>query len=211
MEVNIFLIIILLILIVTISQPVKVFFSQKKLTGKAILNAVASMLMAMGILGFFGSALSSATELGKFIHFEWPVGKADAAIQYTDGTFVVPHEPSGRVQIYDSSLKFIRGWQIQAGGGGFKLNPNKDQTLDVYTFRGRMKYHYDLKGNLLSSKSYSGSIPENHAQLTSVTIPTPIYLWIFTHPFASWGCAVLGALILVSTGQIPVKSRKKCS
>lgn len=112
----------------------------------------------------------------------------------------MPHEPSGRVQVYDQSLQFIRGWAVSAGGGSFKLLPAEKTSFYIFTARGGMMYHYDLNGNLISSQKYSGSYPKDSADLVSVSIPTPVYLQVFTHPFASWLVSAFGMLLLFITG-----------
>jgi hypothetical protein len=205
MKLNFISILILLILAVWIIQAIKIVFSQKGFTWKSGLNFLASACLIIGAVGFFGSALSATTTLGPSQSFEWPIGNTDAALKCQDGTIVVPHEPSGRVQIYDQSLQFIRGWSVSASGGSFKLFPANDSTFFIYTARGNMKYHYDLNGNLLSSQKYSGSYPKDSPETVSVSIPTPFYLQVFTHPFASWFVAVFGMLLLFITGE----ARKK--
>ncbi len=201
MELNFFSTLILIMLGVWIIQALRLAFSQKEFTWKSALNFIASACLIVGAVGFFGSALSATAGLGTSPSFEWPIGSTDKALEYPNGNIVVPHEPSGRVQIYDKSLQFIRGWSVKASGGSFKLFPAENSTFYMFTARGDMKYHYDLNGKLLSSEKYSGSYPADSTELVSISIPTPLYLQVFTHPFASWFVAAFGMFLLFITGE----------
>lgn len=198
-----------MMLAVWIIQAVRLAFSQKGFTWKTVLNFLASACLIVGAVGFFGLALSATAGLGLSKSFEWPIGNTDSALKYFDGSIVVPHEPSGRVQIYDQSLQFVRGWPVSAGGGSFTLFPAEESTFYIFTARGGMKYHYDLNGHLISSQKYSGSYPKDSPQLVSVSIPTSVYLQVFTHPFASWFVAALGMLLLFITGEVRGKKPNK--
>lgn len=209
MEFNFFSIFFLIILGIWFIQAVRLILSQKGLTWKTIMNFLASACLIIGAVGFFGSALSSTAGLGSSQSFEWPIGNTDAALKYPDGSIVVPHEPSGRVQIYDQSLQFIRGWAISAEGGSFKLIPAEKSTFYIFTARCDMKYHYDLNGNLISSQKYSGSYPKDSPELVSVSIPTPLYLQVFIHPIASWFVGAFGMLLLFFTGEARGKKPNK--
>lgn len=135
MELNFFSILILIMLAVWVIQAIRLVFSQKGFTWKSILNFLASACLIIGAVGFFGSALSSTAGLGSSQSFEWPIGKTDEALKYPDGNIVVPHEPSGRVQVYDQSLQFVRGWSVKASGGSFKLYPAENSTLYIHRTR----------------------------------------------------------------------------
>ncbi len=183
-------------LVIWIIQAIKIAISQKGFNWKSILNFIASACLIIGALGFFGAGLLATSNLETPQSFEWPIGNSDFALKYPDGTVVVSHEPSGRVQIYDQSLKFIRGWAVKADGGLFRLHPADGSTFYIYTARNDMKYHYNLNGKLLSSQKYSGVYPKDSHQLISVSIPTPFYLMTFTHPGASWFVAAFGMFLL---------------
>ncbi|WP_148212636.1 hypothetical protein [Hahella chejuensis] len=208
MELNFSSIIILVLLTAVIAQAISIVFSQKGFTWKTILNFLASACVIVGAVGFFGPALSSISGLGASQSFEWPIGNTDKALEYPDGYLVVPHEPSGRVQLYNHSLQFIRGWQVKASGGPFKLFPAEDSTFYIFTARSRMKYHYDLDGNLLSSQKYTGPYPKDSVDLVSASIPTPIYLQAFTHPRTAWFVAVIGALLFIAVNARGLKSNR---
>ena len=205
MELNFFSLLILIVFCVWGFQVIRHMHSPKRFTWKLVLHYIASACVVVGAVGFFGSALSSSAGLSAPQKFEWPIGNTNSALKYTDGRMVVAHVPSGRVQIYDSALQFIHGWSVNASGGSFNLFPVDESTFYIYIARNNMKYHYDLEGNLISSQKYSERYPNDSSQLVSASIPTPIYLWVFTHSFASWFAAAFGMFLLFITGGIRVK------
>jgi hypothetical protein len=183
-------------------------FSSKRQTGyKRWLVLVASALLVVGGIGFFGSALSAVGGLNWLPDsFEWPVGYASGIISTQNGLHVVPHTPSGRIQVYDSDWTFIRGWHVDAGGGTFKLAASADSRIDVFTARGEWHYVFSSEGELLSKRTYSpaaySSFPDEG---TSLVVPTPPWLLVFSHPLASWGVAAIGMGILL----VADRTRKK--
>ncbi len=195
-------ILILICLLVWIVQAVRIVCSQKKLTWKSGVNFLASGCIVVGAFGFFGSALSAAGALNWLpSSFEWPVGEAKGALKRADGFLVVPHIPSGRIQIYNGDLEFQRGWYVQASGGKFKLAPINHETFYVYTTRGNKTLVYDIYGSLLPSEKYEkGTQSRLTKARVNVEIPTPLYLKVFVHPLASWIVAAVGMLLLFSTG-----------
>lgn len=156
----------------------------------------AAMCIGVGSLGFFGTALIAIGALNQLpTSFEWPVGYATGVVSTKDNYFVVPHTPSGRVQIYDSNWRFLRGWNVDAGAGTFKLHITDTNRIHVVTARGRMHYVYDLNGKVVlienysaTGRSYSSFPEEGHSYL----VPTPVWLWSFTSPLYSWLTAVIG-------------------
>lgn len=184
-----------------IIQALRIAFSQQKISLKSGLNFIASACLIIGAVGFFGSGLSASGGLNFLPKtFEWPIGEADGAIINPDGTIIVPHEPSGRIQIYNKSLEYQRGWSIETGGGSFKLQPAENGNFFIYTARGDYKYLYDIHGSLLKAEKYQGDYPKDSSASCRVSIPTPFYLKVFTHPFASWFVAAIGMGLLYITG-----------
>ena len=187
------------------------FLSARKEAGpRRFLLLVAPFFLALGAIGFFGSALSATGGLNWLPKsFEWPIGSADGILETTDHFFVVPHSPSGRVQIYDSRWKFVRGWHVEAGGGTFRLFLSELNRINVVTSRGQWHYVYTLEGALLSAKHYPlGSYDSFPEQGISHTVPTPLWLWTFTSPLYSWLAAMFGMLLLFLNDKIAPKSKE---
>jgi hypothetical protein len=75
---------------------------------------LAASLTFYGFGSFFAQFLAASgalTMIGPST--EWPVGPVDHVAQDANGTLIVPLVPQGRVQIYDRSGRFVRGWFVQ--------------------------------------------------------------------------------------------------
>jgi len=57
----------------------------------------------------------------------------------------------GRVQVYDSKGRFIKGWAINASGGNFRIRNNLNDDLEIATARNDMYYIYSLEKGLIKS------------------------------------------------------------
>src|SRR5262249_12353168 len=67
---------------------------------------VGSGLAVIGSLGFFGNAFSDVGGLNWLpASFEWPCGYVSGVATTDSGLYVVPHTPSGRIQVYDADWK----------------------------------------------------------------------------------------------------------
>jgi hypothetical protein len=185
------------------------FFSKPQKGWKRLLRFVGSFFIVVGAIGFFGSAISSVGGLNWLPNsFEWPIVLADGVIETGNGLYVVPHTPSGRVQLYDSEWKFIRGWHVTAYGGIFKLIPSGENRFEVITSRKHMRYVFDTDGNKLSEASYP---PADYDSFPSegecFFVPTKPWLVVFCPPFVSGAAFLAGMIILGFTDK--TNRRKK--
>ena len=149
------------------------------------------LLVLVGAGGFFAAALSATGIIKLPSSYEWPAGYARGVVATADGKYIVPLMPSGRLQIYDSQWHFIRGWNVDAGGGDFRVQCSPDGLVEVFTARGQRHYSFAEEGHLVAPRT----LPETFASLPSgdsVVVPTPPLLWVFSSPFLSWGLAVIG-------------------
>src|SRR6476469_4985815 len=73
------------------------------------LVSIAGLFLMVGAGGFFATGLSAMDVITLPDSFEWPSGYVRGVVQTQDGKYVVPHIPAGRVQLYDSQWRFIRG------------------------------------------------------------------------------------------------------
>jgi len=56
-----------------------------------------------------------------------------------------------RVQVYDSQGRFLRGWQVDAGGGMLRMNMTEDDRLEVEAGRRDRVFTFDPNGSVLES------------------------------------------------------------
>ena len=161
---------------------------------KKISLAVCRFLSIVGILCFLAPSLTQGILPSSF---EWPIGYASNVITTPAGLHIVPHDSSGRIQIYNSDWKFIRGWNVPASGGAFKLisfDPETQQ-LEVVTARGNHEYIYNMNGELWSEEIY---LPDTYDSFpnTGISVWVPTYFWLLplTHPFLAIATAAIAGL-----------------
>ena len=170
---------------------------------------VASTLVCLyGLVAFFAQALGAMGAL-PFIgpDVEWPVGRQSSVAQTSGGDFVVSLIPCGRVQMYDASGRFERGWFVDASGGDFKLDASTPGKIIVFTARAMRRLVYSSDGHLLQKSSYSQSfndIAVNTGVERLFVYPWP--LWPLSHPFAAWGTMVLG---MIGVALFGVRERRR--
>jgi hypothetical protein len=172
-----------------------------KSAGTLICGVAGLLLIAYGMLGFFGAFLSATGRLPwRSEDTAFPMGRVEGAVIDADGLIYCPSPSWGRIQLYDRDKRFIRGWFVNAFGGEFRIHVNAQNQLEVATARRRMLYVFDREGHLLSSASHE---PQSYADFDSRTgsviwIPTPFYLLPLTHPVVAWLVAAAGMLLLVT-------------
>jgi hypothetical protein len=186
-----------------------VWNSRKEAGARRWLMTVGWVFVAIGATGFFGSAFLAVGGLRWWrLNFEWPMGFAKGIVKTPDGFFVVPHTPTGRVQVYDANWKFQRGWFVDASAGTFKLGLESSNKIEIITARRQMRYVYALDGTLLTQTTYS---PKNYGDFAPASeasfVPTRWWLWSFTGPFYSWSVAAIGGGLLFTAERI--KRRRK--
>jgi len=154
--------------------------------------------MVVGAAGFFGSGLSSAGGLNWLPTFEWPMGYTTGVVSTADGLHIVPHTPSGRIQVYDANWTFVTGWHVDANGGTFKLLAPAEGRIEVITARGRWHYVFAMNGTLISKNCYDPrSYDSFPSEGESMVVPTAPWLWTFSHPGISWAVLAIGVVMLL--------------
>lgn len=176
---------------------------------RLIAYGLAAFLTLYGFGSFFAQFLAGTGALavigviGPFT--EWPVGPVDHVVRDANGTLIVPLTPQGRVQIYDRSGRFVRGWFVQASGGDFRVKPTTDGHIEVHTARGHSQLVYSYEGTLLSSTPEEveafGRI--DAAGERQMTIPFNWLLWPLLGPGWAWLTGVVGAFALQLVGKRP--------
>jgi hypothetical protein len=149
-------------------------------------------------------ALAAIGVIGPFT--EWPVGPVDHVVRDANGTLIVPLTPQGRVQIYDRSGRFVRGWFVEASRGDFRIKPTTDGHIEVHTARGHSRLVYSYEGALLSStpedvKAFE-RLMDSSGEL-QMTIPFNWLLWPLLGPGWAWITGVVGAFALKRVAKRP--------
>lgn len=153
---------------------------------------VMYLLILTGAGGFFAAALSAVGIVNLPTSREWPAGYVRGVVTAEDGIYIVPLIPSGRVQLYDPQWHFIRGWNVDAGGGDFKVQCSPDRKIEVFTASGEHHYSFTEDGYLIALTT---TMPEDFSALPqgqAVVVPTSPLLWAFSSPFLSWAVALIG-------------------
>jgi hypothetical protein len=170
------------------------------------LLAVPALVGLLGFGGFFAQAMSAEGILKLPKSYQWPAGYVSNVITTADGKHVVPLVPAGRVQVYNSDWHFLRGWNVDALGGDFKVSVDPSGAVDVFTARGEHHYTFDQNGDLISS----AALPESYYSVPNtghpIVVPTPFLLWPFSSPFISVAVGTLGFLGLALVKKLARKS-----
>ena len=176
------------------------FFGHFRAIRPRALVFAGCFLLVWGTIGGYSQSLSRSGGLnGLPRSWEWPVGSSDGVITMPDGTHVVPQIGPGRVQVYDSHWKFLRGWAIVSRGRDFKVIPTGPDRFDVFYYGSLWRKTYRLSGDLVASGTgppggYDG-VPNMGQRHSFHTAP---WLLVFVGSFSSWfvglGVGVLALL-----------------
>ena len=126
-----------------------------------ILLFLARLLFAAGFLGFLFGAPCAMGLLNRLPNrVLLPLGELETVAIDTKGQIYCGAQFYNRIQVYDPTGKFLRGWFIKAGGGAFRLIIDDQNRLEVFTARGNRHYQFTEFGELVSSGTYDrASIP----------------------------------------------------
>ncbi len=131
------------------------------------------------------------------IDVEWPIEHSENAITLKNDLIIVPHSYFPRVQVYNKSLEYIRGWRITSGNT-FWLIPASDDTFYVQTARGNHQYLFNVNGKLISSETYIEERSAPEALRSNISLSVPVYLTLFMNPFYMVGLFAFGMFVFVS-------------
>jgi hypothetical protein len=124
----------------------------------------------------------------------FPVWHPDRAVRDPAGRTIVGLVPSGRIQVYDASGRFERGWFVPASGGDFVIAPPLDGRITVLTQRNVLRLVYDQRGTLLSQQARErGAIVRGPSAELPPGIAAPVVAWPLASPPLAWALALAGA------------------
>jgi hypothetical protein len=162
------------------------------------LVAIAGIVLAIGVVDFFGTALTATGVVPLPDSFEWPPGYVRGVVETWDGKYVVPLVYESRLQIYDSQWHFIRGWHV-ANGHDFTVTCSPNNEIEVFASRGR-HYSFTENGKLISVTTTNDPFVSAPGEL--MAIPTSRLLLIFSNPFLSGGLMILGSAGLWAVNKV---------
>jgi len=161
-----------------------------------LLLALPGAMALLGVACLFAPSFPAEGVVHLPNSYEWPAGYVTHVITAADGNYVVPLVDAGRVQIYDPHWRFLRGWNVNALGGGFKVAASPAGAVEVFAAKARRHYIFDENGDLISSVPLLESdellLDQGHALI----VPTPIWLWPLSSPAISLALIGLGLLSL---------------
>ncbi|WP_035612379.1 hypothetical protein [Haloferula sp. BvORR071] len=161
---------------------------------RRVIGLIGGVLFAIGAGSFAGTGAVSLYEMPGDV--EWPVGNSAQIIRLADGRQLAFHEPSGRIQLYDASGHFSRGWSI-VGGGLFEARLIDAETLEIWASRGAKRFLLNPDGVLTDAGTYAPQSYEDfHGEGQKGSLPTPWPLMVLTHPMIAWAFGFGGLLML---------------
>lgn len=171
-------------------------------------GVMGGVLMCYGMVAFVVTIFEPAKYLPSGV--EWPMGWGGDVATTPSGMHIAVHSASQRVQVYDADWRFVRGWYVETGRGGFyRVGALADDIVQVSMHSGSILF--DLQGNRLDrpeTPALAASPPASGLRLGPY-IPTWYVLLPLAHPFLGWLMCVVGALALVACGRLPIGERAK--
>jgi hypothetical protein len=150
-----------------------------------------------GVIGFGTQWIIGAGALKLPQSFNWPAGWVRGAVLDSDGNYIVPIIPVGRIQIYDSQLHFLRGWSMATGGKDFTLYAEPGQLVRMVDYR-KQQFWFSEDGTI--QKEANAEVPQDEEQESSslpapsMQIPTAPPFLVFASPIVAWIVAVFGCV-----------------
>jgi hypothetical protein len=121
---------------------------------------IGFILTAFGFMTFIGGAL--LLFWGSILPetLEMPLGYAEGVIKAKTGLIYVGLQSYSRVQVYDSSGKFIKGKFIDGGGGLFRIKLDENGLVNVYNNRKQKHFAFDKEARIIVEDQYTGNVDD---------------------------------------------------
>lgn len=202
---------IILFLLVGIVSSLSIIFAKNGFGFWANLRRLGGLLLLLGSSGFIVPIIIKVSGVNLPSNLEWPIAYSHSVLEHTCGLHILPHKPTGRIQIYDRSFRFIKAVRHEHRGEILNITAASDCSFHVLSYiksgEGK-KTQYDIKGEVLATeladrippRQWGRSIDRKH--LKSGVVPTPFYLWSFSHPAISWIYIILSFGIIRLTDLI---------
>ncbi|TRX65419.1 NHL repeat-containing protein [Flammeovirga kamogawensis] len=99
----------------------------------------------------FISGILISNDILKF-ESQLPLSLVNGILVNQKGNIYVGSEFYGKIQSFDKNGRYICNWNVNSGGGVFKMQLMDNQNILVVTARGNKKLIYDGTGNLVSEE-----------------------------------------------------------
>lgn len=164
---------------------------RNRLSALYLAVVVASALLGLyGVTAFVGPGLMARNFIPA--DWEWPMSRTSRMLELPDGRLAGRQLSAHRVQIYDSSGRYLGGWYLDngftilgpgPGGSGLEVQFSDQKIL------------FDLQGRVLSREELPdyAPLPET-GRFIEMRFDTPFYKLPLTNPVQAWVLALVGLL-----------------
>lgn len=114
-----------------------------------LLKTLSLILFIIAGLNWFAPSLIRNTNLIKS-STELPLAHLQGIVADQQGNVYLGIQFYQRIQLYDSTGTFQKGWFVNADGGIFRMKTNDLNQLEVATARTNLHYIFDQDGNILT-------------------------------------------------------------
>ncbi len=152
----------------------------------------AGLLLVYGGVGFFSQAASSTGALA-FVptSVEFPVWRPESTLRTARDLTYVGLAPSSRVQVYDETGAFLRGWFVPTGGKRFRLLPAPN---GISVVGHRMEARYDDQGRPVYGDETATAAMKDVliSDRPPVDVEWSPLWWPLASPFVAWAVGAIG-------------------
>jgi hypothetical protein len=132
---------------------------------------VAVIATSVGMLAFLGPLMLPAMVPNGFRNLEFPLSGITSVALDKDGDVFVGLASSQRIQVYDPSGRFMRGWFVDANGGSFQVYLDEEADVYIYSIR-RNEYIKYLTSGIRMGRASQSDLPSTKGAWTQNSLPS---------------------------------------
>jgi hypothetical protein len=121
---------------------------------------IGHILVVFGLMTFFGGALLSFWGSILPETLEMPFGHAEGIVKTKTGLIYLGLQSYNRVQVYNSSGKFIESKYVDAGTGTFWIKLDENGLVNIYTSRKQKHYVLDNTNKIIIDEQYTRNLDD---------------------------------------------------
>lgn len=198
--------------------------NKRRVIAVRLMNVLALLLIASFLTGFVLSSLILQFPNVQLADIDFPLSSPSALAVERNGNIVVASGFYGRIQVYSSEGRFLRGFFYPGEGGNVRIVCDRNGQYLVYVARENLEYVFSGNGHLLAKRQFGtpfSNLPNpyfcksinsavvnlrnvdlnprvdvTYPDLTGRTlISNPLPIVPFVGPIAPWVCLVLLAVV----------------